>query len=52
MLTLPSDLTAVNSVEGRTAALTVGRLWDKGKNVATLDRAAARLATLAPRIFA
>lgn len=25
-------------------ALTVGRLWDKGKNVATLDRAAAALA--------
>ena len=29
----------------RSGAVTTGRLWDDGKNVATLDRAAARLST-------
>ena len=42
---IPNGRTAasIEPVAGDDFALTVGRLWDRGKDVATLDRAAARL---------
>jgi glycosyltransferase involved in cell wall biosynthesis len=35
---------------GRSGALAAGRLWDQGKNIAAVDRAAARLAAALPEM--